>query len=929
MRTLYFYAGAALGLLLLPQASLAQSAPDAAADQGANTIETIEVTGTRIRSSDAANDHPLTIISGEEIQRSHAATVGDLLRKLPSIGSQGVNAAQATATNGQAGNGNDFIDLRNLGVPRTLVLVDGRRFVESGNLDSEGVDLNNIPVAMVDRIEVLRDGASPVYGSDAVAGVVNIILKKDLDGLALTGDVGGASAGDSLTGHFAATYGWNFEEGNVTLGIDYLNRAPVHQRDRSWAGDPYQSAVHQPGGGIAATRGLEFPAGGVAQAAEPGVTLPDGGQVLLTGPHRYRAYNPATDNYDFSRDQDLVSGLEKFAVHSSARYDLADDVAVFVQAIFSRRETAYQLPPSRLDANYQSDAFDSGFVIPAGASPTRPPFNPFGQDAAFSRSLTEFGDQKALIDASTFQLVGGLEGTLLDRFHWQAYYSFGQSETTINRLNVANLDNVANTITPGGCIDQPGCFHIDYFGPGGISPKGVDYIRYNDVDHAGYNQRVFAASITGDLVTLPAGPAGFALGAEQRYQSGFNTPSAVVQNGDSSYDQALATAGHYDAWELYGELTVPVLEGMPLARRLALEGAFRYSDYSLFGDATTYKFGLDYQPVEDVRFRVGRSSAFRAPAISELFQGQDVNQITVTDPCDAATGLRRPGSAIDANCTAAGAGPGFVSQGAAATQGGNPKLQPETAREWSLGTVVKPHWIPGLTISADYYKIDLEKAIEQDGLPDYILMQCYASPGLRSPACASVSRDPATGQITYLYAPRSNIGAIKTDGIDLALQYEAPAAGFGLPLPGTLEIDWSATYLLHFDQQDAPGTQFQHFAGTLGPNDGLHGSYTHLRARLETVYSQDAWSVGYDVRLIGGAKVLGADSGVQAFTRVSDVYYHDIFAQYRFGKAAITFGIDNLLDRKPPLVIDGNTNTNPLTYDDVGRYLYVKGSLAI
>jgi outer membrane receptor protein involved in Fe transport len=283
---------------------------------------------------------------------------------------------------------------------------------------------------------------------------------------------------------------------------------------------------------------------------------------------------------------------------------------------------------------------------------------------------------------------------------------------------------------------------------------------------------------------------------------------------------------------------------------------------------------------------------------------------------------------IDANCTAAGAGPGFVSQGAGATQGGNPKLQPETAREWSLGTVVKPHWIPGLTFSADYYKIDLEKAIEQNGLPDYILMQCYASAGLRSPACASVSRDPSTGQITFLYAPRSNIGAIKTDGIDLALQYEAPAASLGLPLPGALEVDWSATYMLHFDQQDAPGAPFQHFAGTLGPNDGLHGSYTHLRARLETIYSQDAWSVGYDVRLIGGAKVLGADSSTQAFTRLSDVYYHDIFAQYRFGRATVTFGIDNLLDRKPPLVIDGNTNTNPLTYDVVGRYLYLKGSVA-
>jgi iron complex outermembrane receptor protein len=919
---------AILAFECLSQSASSQTVAQSPDDTELPARETIEVTGTRIRDPDAANDHPLTIISSAEIERSDAVTVGDLLRKLPSIGSQGVNAAQTSATNGQAGNGNDFIELRNLGVPRTLVLVDGRRFVESGNLDSEGVDLNNIPVAMVDHIEVLRDGASPIYGSDAVAGVVNIILKKNLEGLHLTGDVGGAGAGDSLTGHFAGTYGWNFENGNLTFGIDYLNRAPVHQRDRSWAGDPYQSATFLPGGGIAATRGLEFPAGGVVQSADPGMTLPDGGQVLLTGPNRYRAYNPATDNYDFSRDQDLVSGLEKFGVHTSGRYDLDDEVSVFTQVIFSQRETTYQLPPTRLDANYQSDAFDDGFVIPAGTSPKQPPFNPFGQDVAFSRNLPELGDQQAVIDASTFQLVGGLEGTLLDRFHWQAYYSFGQSETTINRSNVANLLNVLNTITPGGCAGQPGCVYVDYFGPNGITPKGVDYIRYDDVDHAGYNQRVFAASITGDIVTLPAGPAGFALGAEQRYESGYNTPSAIVQNGDSSYDQALPTAGHYDVWELYGELNVPVLADMPLVRRLDLEGAFRYSDYSLFGDATTYKAGVDYQPVEDVRFRISRSSAFRAPAISELFQGQDVNQITVTDPCDASNGLRKPGSVVDANCTASGAGPGFVSQGAAATQGGNPNLKPETAREWSLGTVIKPHWIQGLTISADYYKIDLEKAIEEAGLPDYILAQCYGSAGLTSPTCASVSRDPATGQITFLYAPEFNIGAIKTDGIDFALAYEAPAVSLGLPLPGGLEIDWSATYLLHFDQQDAPGAPFQHFAGTLGPNDGLHGSYTHLRARLETIYSQDAWSVGYDVRLIGGAKVLGADPTVQAFTRVSDVYYHDIFAQYRLGKATFTFGIDNLLDRKPPLVIDGNTNTNPLTYDVVGRYLYLKGAIA-
>lgn len=926
MRHRELCAVAVLGLLAAPQISLAEPPADAGADD--SSIETIEVTGTRIRSADASSDHPLTVIQTEEIERSNAASVGDLLRKLPSVGSQGVNAAQTSATNGQAGNGNDFIELRNLGVPRTLVLVDGRRFVESGNLDSEGVDLNNIPVAMVDHIEVLRDGASPIYGSDAVAGVVNIILKKNLEGLTLTGDLGAATAGDSLTGHFAGTYGWNFDDGNVTLGVDYLNRAPVHQRDRSWATDPYQSAAVLPGGGISAIRGVEFPAGGVAQAADPsGAPLPDGGQVLMTGRRRFRAYDPATDNYDISRDQDLVSGLEKFSVHSSGRYDLSDAVSMFAQGTFSRRETSYQLSPARLDANFESDAFGNGFVIPAGSSPRQPPFNPFGQDVAFSRSLTELGDQEALIDASTFQLTAGLEGTLLDRFHLRASYSFGQSETTINRLNVANLLNVLNTITPGGCAGTPGCVYADYFGPNGLTPA-VSYIRYNDVDHAGYNQRVFAASVTGDLVTLPAGAAGFALGAEQRYESGYNHPSALVQSGDSTYDQALPTAGHYDVWELFGELTVPVLADLPLAHRLDLEGAFRYSDYSLFGDATTYKAGIDYQPVEDLRFRISRSSAFRAPAISELFQGQDVNQITVTDPCDASNGMRRPGSVIDANCIAAGAGSGFVSQGAGATQGGNPHLQPETAREWSMGTVIKPRWIPGLALSADYYKIDLSKAIEETGLADYILAQCYGSVGLSSPTCASVARDPSTGQITFLYAPRSNIGAIKTDGIDFALNYDAPAAVLGMPLPGRLELDWSATYLLHFDQQDSPGAPFQHFAGTLGPNDGLHGSYTHLRARLETVYSEDSWSIGYDVRLIGGAKVLGADSSTQAFTRVSDVYYHDIFAQYRAGKATITIGIDNLLDRKPPLVIDGTTNTNPLTYDVVGRFLYLKGSVA-
>ena len=153
------------------------------------------------------------------------------------------------------------------------------------------------------------------------------------------------------------------------------------------------------------------------------------------------------------------------------------------------------------------------------------------------------------------------------------------------------------------------------------------------------------------------------------------------------------------------------------------------------------------------------------------------------------------------------------------------------------------------------------------------------------------------------------------------------AARFGLPIPGRLEIDWSATYLLRFDQQNAPGAPYQHFAGTLGPNDGLHGRYAHLRARLQTIYSQNDWSIGYDARLIGGARVLGADSSVTAFSRVSDVYYHDVFAQFRIGAATLTFGIDNLLDRKPPLVVDGNTNTSPLTYDVTGRYLYFRGAV--
>jgi outer membrane receptor protein involved in Fe transport len=880
------FAPAILGLTTLFAAQPAAQAQQA---------EQITVTGTQ---SQAATGSTVNLGSAE-IARSGAASIGALLDELPSFGSQGVNNAQ-----NDGGFGEYFIELHNLNFDRTVVLVDGQRFVLSGIQTDEAVDLNNIPASFIDHIEILKDGSQPRDAADAVAGVVNIVLKDQIEGIHLDGYGAAAGAGGDGTADISLTGGHAFANGHLAFGLDVFSRNPVLQSSRSWAADPI-AAINQTPGGMQTIYGTPATPGGHIVA--PGLDL------LALGNGATRPFT-ATDDDNSANARDLQGGLQRATVYLDGDQALTDSMTANAELLFTERRATDRSPPATLGLSGTLKNPD-GFTIPANDT-----FNPTSEPVTLERVVSEAGDQTTTTSGPVWRVLTGLDGVLGD-WSWSAGFNRGQSFNHYVTDNNINLTRALQSVGSLPCPAPEGCAPADWFGPDSLSASSLAYLTYSARSQSTYTETIGHAALAGTLLPLPAGPLHLDLGADIRAETGATTVDAVTALGDQAGPDTAPTAGGYQTYEAFGTLAIPILRHQPGAERLALSLAGRATATSRYGAFGTYRAAAAYDPVQGLTLHAVTGIARRPPAISEAFGGITAAPQDVIDPCDHTNGLRA-NPVVDANCRAIGLGPEF-SQAASqilVESGGNPRLRPEQSENEMLGVGIDPPAWPWLGATVDWYHYRIRDAIDSlaDTDPNLIPDACFESVRLSSPLCPLITRIAGggnAGQISTILATDQNVGTIKTDGVEFGLRLTAPPS----PL-GTMTLNWQTVWLNDYRIHDQYTAGFTQYAGTF-PGLTAVGEYARVRSRAEAVLTHQNWEFGITVRYISGARVLGYDGPDD---KAPGIFYEDADVQRHFARVTAMAGIDNIADQRPPLLIDGETNTDTNTYDVLGRVFWAR-----
>jgi outer membrane receptor protein involved in Fe transport len=766
------------------------------------TVEEVVVTGSRIKRDTFSAPSPIATVSSETITESGNVILGDVLMDLPMVNanSNGQNTSSTLFNAGQA-----RIDLRGLGASRTLVLVDGRRHVFS-DAASPAVDLNMIPSLMVERIDVVPGAGSAVYGSEAIAGVVNLLMIKKFDGLKLDVQSGVSQEGDGAEYRLGALWGGKFlnEKLNVVVGGEFARQDDIMQANRDWAipgirRDNRPGITSQPV--IKASRSNTSPyatfqlVGGSNAAIARAVTLD------VRNPTQVTALSEACRTptvLSTCQDESLIYSavlnqlqgeVTRGAVRGYADYALTDNVKVFGELSYARAkafgifqpafssavgggtmpvtlkgDNAYMNGPGSTAAQLRAAWLGAGKTLTAA------------QTAQVGKFWVEFGGRNVETDRETIRGVVGMNGDFnaLDRdFSWDWYGQFGKTTGDTTSFNVPNVQKVqwaTDAVLVGGNIvcrattvaataaAAAGCQPWDLVN--GASKAAIDYTNAQATSTSTIKQTVVAGNITTDLFTLPAGKVGVAVGAEYRKEESSFVQDPVSAVPGTLFFNAIGTrAGEYTSKDAYGEIRVPVLKDLKWTYDLSLEAAGRISDYSTIGTAKQWRLAGEWAPIRDIRFRANKGTSVRAPNIVELFSPQSVNFTTAAqDPCDKSqySGLTSAQtSARVTNCSAAIAGYNkdtFVSNigtgrsSLQLQQGGNPDLEAEKATTTQIGVVLQPRFMPGFQLAFDWYKSDINGEVGTIPIQTLLTDLCYnaATAYASNPFCAQVVRD-ATG----------------------------------------------------------------------------------------------------------------------------------------------------------------------------------------
>lgn len=870
----------------------AQTASQDETAQGESSGEVV-VTGSRIRRQDLAGVGPATVVSAEQIENTGIVNIETVLQRLPA--NAGFAGNQTSAYWANNGYGTAQVNLRGLGIKRTLVLLNGRRLVAGGTGANSSPDLNMIPVVALARTDVLKDGASAIYGADAMAGVVNLITRTDYEGLGISVRQGLTERGDGSDFTADLIWGIRNDRGGFMAAVTYQKTEAVNMATRA----PCSLSEVTPG-----TLSCVNSASTIGGRA----VLPNGQQINFNqvpggNGNFYEPYSAAKHNFNSTPYLNAVSPVERVSTAFFADYAVTETVEAFGEFLYTHRKSNQIATPGTL----------RNLAISA-SNPT----NPTGQNIVLiQRRLAEPGPRQFFQETDTWQGTLGLRGKFANDWAWEIAGSFGRNTAVDGSTNIANLERVANTLDTSKCSLAAGAAIpcADYLGFGDLTPAVLDYILFTSRDRGGNELATVTADINGDLFRLPAGPVAFAAGAVYRREKGWRDPDPLTVLGVANTNQQDPISGSSTAKEAYLELSIPVLANTPFFKALTLDGAVRYSNYDLFGGDWNYKLGADWVINDDIRLRGTYGTGFRIPNVPELFGGVSEGNLTTTDPCSR---YSTSGNAtLIANCQASGVPANYVQLGTTilTTVGGNQNLKPESSRSWTVGTVIRPKsLVPGLSLTADWFDIDIKDAIR--AIPGSTkLAVCYASTSLSHPFCGDFTRSALTGEVTYLSAQPINTGREQMNGLDLGLVYDRNVGGVALT------VDLNVTYLNKYVVLPFPGGAPIVFDGHIG---GGNGGYAKWRGYGVITGRKDGFSATWSTQWIGKATDFNADPGDIGY-RTPNVFYHNAQLAYEINaRTRFQFGVDNLFNRKAPYIqsfTDANTDT--MTYDLMGRRFYV------
>ncbi len=954
------------GVLAALGGALVLGAVPALAQDGAR----VEITGSRIKTIGAVSNSPITSVSVEEMNTSQPVAVEEVIRGLPAA----IPAIGPGTNNGS--NGTASIDLRGLGTNRTLVLINGRRIVPAtlGGV----VDTNMIPVSLLERVDLVTGGASAVYGADAVAGVVNFVLKKNFSGIEAQTTYGVSEKGDAKRYRTDVTLGANLADGrgNVVLSFGTTRTDPLRQGDRSF-GQFQLSSTNGARGGSGTTVPTQF--NGI-----PGPLA--GARIIDPAAGTLRAYNGDADAYNFNPLNYYVTPLERTQMTAIGRFTINDYAEAYAELTSTKSQVMLNLAPS---GSFASAGFPSWSMpignayMPQGmrsqmcasylaAEMAKPAAsqnsaliaamqpaacvagNPYEVSLTVNRRFVELGPRINQFDNNTMQWTAGLRGSVpfLENWSYDAYLQRGTSEQLSARVNWGSASKFQQalraTSTTSCTVTTGGCVPINIFGAAGsITPAMINFFNLSAYQTTTVVQTVGQLSVSGDLGMVKSpwarSPVSLAIGLENREVTAGNKSDQPSQiNGEVLGTGAPLPdrTGNLKLSEAFVEIQAPLVSGRPFAYALNLEAGYRETDFKTTASSKNYgswKYGLDYAPVKGLRFRAMQQRATRAPNINELYapvvsglgnRANDPCQLAQINAADANTAgtlsnlCRLTGVPTSQIGTVQPPSSGQI----AVTSGGNPNLGPEEADTTTLGLVWEPDFVPGLSVTVDYYKVDLQKAVSSP-TSNQVLDGCYTAalnPGFSAanPMCALIARNPSNGTLngtTGVVTQSSNLGEVNIEGIDLGVNYRLNLAKWG-----RVDFGLQAAFLEEWSFKTLPSVARINCLGLYGVNCGGPTSKTKFSQR--TTWNYGNFTLGYNWRHIGKTSVEGG-TYLPAYSSIKNFDYVDLsFAWDVTKNLRLSLAINNVTDLKPPVV--GNTiattstnsgNTFPQWYDVVGR----------
>jgi iron complex outermembrane receptor protein len=919
-------------------AAIAQPAKEA-------SVEEVVITGSRIRTSPLEQTQPVIQIGEDAVLKTGLSSTADVLQRLPSA-SGGLNSKFNNSGNfgnppdgGGVGAGAAEIDLRYLSSRRVLVLVDGLRWVPGASASGVpgSVDLNTIPAPMISRVEVLQEGASPIYGSDAIAGVVNIITKKQQDGFQASAQVGGYEQGDGFSKELNVSWGATQDRTTIVVGGGYIKQDAVSSGDRDISQWPTPGATSCLGGGCSSgTLNGRFIIHDPNTNQDLDLTLknplavgqrPSYTPLSPTGAgSSYRDF-ATLDRFNFQPFNYIISPSERTSLFASVTQQLTDTLRLRVLGTYVNRRSANQAGPLPLFVG--PDAGNGNLLDTVSVDATNP-YNPFGFTltngtyAFIGRRLIEGGPRHYSQDVNTQNFTASLDGQfgLGGRtFYWDANAVWARNHAEQTFSGNVNAQRVQQALGPAaGCTGS--CVPLNIFGgQGTITPAMLGFISFTQQDVSEQELHDYTVNVTGSLFDLPAGPLGVAAGYEHRENKGFFQPDAIVAAGLSSDIPAQPAKGAIKVDEFYTELSVPLIKDAPFFHRLDASLAGRWFDYSTSGRDSTYKAGLAWRPVEDVLVRASWGQGFRAPSIGELFGTASRFDQEVNDPC---SNFAAKAANIKANCIAHGVpASGTYSQlnpQVGVVTSGNKLLKPETSESYTYGIVWEPaflktaSWASGGSIEVNYADIDLDAAIQaQNG--QTLLDRCAQTGDALS--CATITRT-ASGAIAAINNPLINIGGIKTRAVDLNILWQSPETSLG-----RFAVRSNTSFLLEFTERVPTSSGLAGISREGTERGSPDQAYPKTKTTLGVDWDMGEWGATATARYLSSVTEVNAGDN-----KLGAVTYLD--AQVRYAPEylksfAFALGVNNLFDKDPPGCIScGLNNYDPNAYDAPGRFFYFR-----